>query len=173
MVFPENVNYPRDVGLLNKAREWLVELVTAMGRRLGHRYRTYKRTARKVYLNFTKKKTKRKKTVEKANRQMLNFVRRLIGQFHDAKTRLGRMGRMLECRIVERFQVMQQLYEQQRRMHREKSHRVVDRIVSVHWPYVWPMVRGKSGREVEFGIKVALTHAGGFIFVEHFFHDVF
>lgn len=172
-VFPENVKYPSDVGLLNKAREWLVERVTAMGRRLEHRYRTYKRTARKVYLNFAKKKTKRKKTVEKAKRQMLNFVRRLIGQFHDAKTKLGQLGRKVERQMLERFQVVQRLYEQQRRMYREKSHRVADRIVSVHRPYVRPVVRGKSGREVEFGPKVALTHAGGFMFVEHFSHDVF
>ncbi|MCX6556613.1 MAG: transposase [Candidatus Aminicenantes bacterium] len=98
-VFPENVKYPSDVGSLNMAREWLVKRVTAMGGRLGHRYRTYKCTARKVYLNFTKKKAKRKKTVEKAKRQMLNFVRRLIGQFHDAKTKLSQLSWLALIRI--------------------------------------------------------------------------
>ena len=44
-VFPENAKYPSDMGLLNKALEWLVKRVTVMGNRLGHRHRTYKRTA--------------------------------------------------------------------------------------------------------------------------------
>jgi hypothetical protein len=172
-VFPENVKYPSDVGLLNRAREWLVERVNTIGKRLGHRYRTYKRKARKVYLNFAKKKTRHKKTVEKAKRQMLNFVRRLIGQFRDGKARLGQLGRKIERKVLERFLVVERLYDQQRRMYREKSHRVDNRIVSLHRPYVRPVVRGKSGKDVEFGPKVALTHAGGFMFVDHFAHDVF
>ena len=172
-VFPENVRHPSDVGLLNRAREWLVKHVSILGGLLGKPYRTYKRTGRKVYLNFTKKKIKRKKTIEKAKRQMLNFVRRLLTQFEDAHKRLMKVGRLVEQRVIEQFEVVKRLYEQQRKMYREKSHRVKDRIVSMHRPYVRPVVRGKSGKEVEFGPKVALTHAGGFMFVDRFSHDVF
>ena len=71
-VFTESVKHPSDVGLLNRAREWLVRHVTILGGLLGRSYRTYKRTGRKVYLNFAKKKIKHKKVIQKAKRQMLD-----------------------------------------------------------------------------------------------------
>lgn len=172
-VFPESVKHPSDVGLLNRAREWLVRQVTILGGLLGRPYRTYKRTGRKVYLNFAKKKIKHKKVIRKAKRQMLNYVRRLLKQFADGQERMLKAGRLVERRVVEQFEVIKKLYEQQCQMHREKSHRVDERIVSLHRPYVRPVVRGKSGKEVEFGPKAALTHAGGLMFMDRFSHEVF
>jgi len=57
-VFPENIKYPNDVGLLNDVREWLVRNVKRIGKSITKRYRTYSRTARKDYFNFSKKRTK-------------------------------------------------------------------------------------------------------------------
>jgi len=92
---------------------------------------------------------------------MLNFVRRLLRQFADGQERMLMTGRLVEHRVVEQFQFIKKLYKQQWQMHREKSHRVDELIVSLPRPYVQPVLRVKSGREIEFGPKAALPHAGG------------
>jgi hypothetical protein len=76
-VFPEAIKYPNDVGLLNDVREWLVRSIHKLGKALGEkRPRTYKRKARQEYLKFSKKKTKTKKTIARAKKAMLQYVRR-------------------------------------------------------------------------------------------------
>ena len=42
----------------DEAREWTVEQIKGLGEKLGENVRTYRRTARKEYLNFSKKKSK-------------------------------------------------------------------------------------------------------------------
>jgi len=77
-VFSEDMKYPNDVGLLNDVREWLVKNIKRIGKAVGKKYRTYSRTARKDYLNFSNKRTKTKKTIRKAKKQMLQYGRRNI-----------------------------------------------------------------------------------------------
>ena len=48
-------------------------------------------------------------------------------------------------------------------MYNEKSNRCKDRIVSIHQPHVRPIVRGKQGKKVEFGSKLGLSLANGFV----------
>jgi hypothetical protein len=70
-VFPSNIRYPTDAGLLNSVREWLVKAIENLGRGIGKRARTYKRVARKSYLSLAKKKNKTTKEIRKINKQML------------------------------------------------------------------------------------------------------
>ena len=56
--------------------------------------------------------------MEKAKRQMLNFVRRVNGQFQNDQERLKRLGKRTEKQAMERFLVVKELYEQQRRIYR-------------------------------------------------------
>lgn len=58
-------------------------------------------------------------------------------------------------------------------MYKEKSHRVEDRIVSFHRPWVRPIKRGKNGKDVEFGAKTAISHVDGFLFLDKIHHDNF
>jgi hypothetical protein len=53
-------------------------------------------------------------------------------------------------------------------MWKQKSHQMKDRIVSLHLPHIRPMVRGKDGRDVEFGPKALLSWVNGFCFLDHF-----
>lgn len=57
-------------------------------------------------------------------------------------------------------------------MYDERSHRVPDSIVSLSQLYVRPIVRSKSGKEVEFGAKLSVSVARGFAFLEHLSWDV-
>jgi IS5 family transposase len=172
-VFPEEIKYPNDVGLLNDVREWLVRNIKRVGKVIGKKYRTYPRKARKDYLNFSKKKRKTKKAINKAKRQMLQYVRRNIKQLKDGLEQVKATGQRVKQNILDRLQVAEKIYHQQLEMYRHKSNRIDERIVSFRRPYVRPIKRGKAGKKVEFGGKGALVHVGGFLFLDHFEHRAF
>ena len=50
---------------------------------------------------------------------------------------------------------------------------VPNRIVSLHTPYVRPIVRGKEVKPVEFGAKVNMLVVDGISFIEHLSYDNF
>jgi hypothetical protein len=168
-VIPEKIKYPNDVGLLNDVREWLVGWLTEIGRETGEKIRTYKRKARAMYLNFSKKKRKTKKEIEKAKKQMLQFVRRNLDQLRE---RMHELDYFVRAEVEERLKIALMIYEQQRRMYKEKVQKIEDRIVSFWRPYVRPIKRGKGGRkDVEFGPKIALSYVDGLTFVNVIDHD--
>ena len=156
------------MGLLNDVREWLVGNIKKMGKAIGKKYRTYPRKARKEYLNFSKKKTKTKKTINKSKKKMLQYVRRNIKQLKDAIEQVKATGREAKRHIIEQLQVAEKIYRQQHKMYTQKINRVDERIVSFARPYVRPIKRGKQGKKTEFGGKGALVHVGGFLFLDRF-----
>jgi len=172
-VFPEKIKYPNDVGLLNDVREWLVRNIKRIGKTIGKKYRTRPREARKEYLNFSKKKRKTKKTINKGKKKMLQYVRRNLKQLKDAIEQVKATGRQVKRDIIEKLQVAEKIYHQQHTMYTQKTNRVDERIVSFHRPYVRPIKRGKQGKKTEFGGKGALVHVGGFLFLDYFQHRAF
>ncbi|MDR1097857.1 MAG: transposase [Tannerella sp.] len=58
-------------------------------------------------------------------------------------------------------------------MYRTKTHRVDDRIVSIHQPHIRPIVRGKSKADVEFGAKIHLSLIDGVCFLDELSWDTF
>lgn len=168
-VMPEKIKYPNDVGLLNDVREWVVGWLTEIGRTTGEKIRTYKRKARALYLSFSKKKRKTQEEIERARKQMLQFVRRNLGQL---KERMHELEYFVQAEVEERLKVALMIYEQQRWMYREKVKKIEDRIVSFWRPYVRPIKRGKGGRkDVEFGPKVSLSYVDGLTFVNVIDHN--
>jgi hypothetical protein len=69
--------------------------------------------------------------------------------------------------------VSQEIYRQQLEMYQIKKHQVDDRIVSLHMPFVRPIVRGKAEAEVEFGAKLAISIVDGFSFMEYLSFNAF
>jgi transposase, IS5 family len=172
-VIPENIKYPTDVGLLNDVRQWLVGNIRRIGKDIGEKYRTYCRKGRQAYLNFAKKKRKTKKQVERAKRQMLQYVRRNLRQLEEVWEKAQRVGTQQLHVIGGRLKTAREIFEQQYKMYRDKSHRIADRIVSFHRPWVRPIKRGKTGKDVEFGAKAAMSHVDGFLFLDKIHHDNF
>jgi IS5 family transposase len=172
-VFPENVRYPTDAGLLNEARKWLVDSIKSIGGVIKLKFRTYCRTAQKEYLDFSKKKGKTKKAVKRINKSMLQFVRRNIKQLDDILRQFHDRGLVIGSDILDRLTTIKTVYEQQFFMYSEGVKRVVDRIVSLHKPQVRPIKRGKAGKDVEFGSKSSVSHVGGFSFLDHLSTDNF
>jgi len=172
-VFPENIHYPTDAGLLNEARQWLVDEIKSIGGKIGKKFRTYCRTARQEFLNFNKKKRKTKKDIKRIRKSMLQFVRRNVHQFDEVLTLAAEQGVVVAQKVTERLTVVKELLAQQWHMHRENVKRIEDRIVSLHKPRVRPIKRGKAGKDVEFGPKASLSHVGAYTFLDRLSTDNF
>src|SRR3990167_1791563 len=164
-VFPESIKYPNDVGLLNDVREWLVKRIKGYGEKAGEKIRTYCRRAKQEFLNFARKKVKQKK--------MIQYVRRNLEQVRGLVGKLEKRGEVIGEKVRQRLEVAGQIYEQQKTMYKEKVNRIKARIVSFVRPYVRPIVRGKNGKEVEFGSKGSGAHGDGFVFLNYLEHRAF
>lgn len=66
---------------------------------------------------------------------------------------LEKNGEIIQGKIRQKLEIAGQIYEQQKKMYTEKVNRVKDKVLSLVRPYVRPIVRGKSGKEVGFGSK--------------------
>lgn len=168
-VMPEKIRFPNDIGLLNDVREWTVGWLKDAAKETGAKIRTYCRSARKLFLNFAKKKLRTKKIIRQTKRQMLQFVRRNLEQL---KERVGCFDYFVRGEIERRMVVAEKIYAQQKEMYVGKIQRCEERIVSWWREYTRPIKRGKSGaKDVEFGPKVCLSHVDGFTFLDEFNHE--
>lgn len=151
---PQNISYPQDTNLLNEARENLEDMIDCICTENSlEKPRTYRRNARKDYLNFAKSKKRTAKKIRKAIRQQLQYLRRDIGYVD----RFIEDGYELTDRQADRYKVILKVYEQQKYMFENNVHKVADRIVSISQPYIRPIVRGKAAAPVEFGAKLDLS----------------
>lgn len=172
-VFESDITYPTDCGLLEKARQFCVTQIRTLSQVVKKKVRTYCRVAKKEYLNFTKKKHKTKQQIRRMQKSLLQYVRRNLRQVNDLLTQAKTRGYELAEKIITTFETVKRLYAQQCEMYKEKKKSIANRIVSLAKPYVRPIVRGKNGKDVEFGAKVQLSHVDGYLFADHLSFDNF
>lgn len=167
-VAPQKIAYPTDLDLLNASRECTEGLIDALSTHLALKTkpRTYRKVARKTYLLVIKKKKRTHKEIRKAIGKQLRYLRRNLRTIDRLWTMSGTQW-PLTHRQLRAYWVVQQLYAQQLHMYQEKTHRVADRIVSVHQPHVRPIVRGKAAANVEFGAKLNVALCDGIAWPDH------
>ena len=148
---PSNIKYPQDFVLLNDAREKLEEMIDCFHKEFHpwKKPRTYRRVARKEYLEVAKCKKRTTKKLRALIRKQLECLRRDLGYLEAYMSE----GYALPARYVDYYLTIRKLYEQQKYMFDNHTHRVEDRIVSISQPYLRPIVRGKTKSPVEFGAK--------------------
>ncbi len=148
---PSNIRYPQDFSLLNEAREKLEAMIDSF-HKCFHPWdkpRTYRRVARKEYLALAKSKKRTEKKIRATIRKQLGYVHRDLGYIE----KYMREGYALPSKYVDCYLTIRKLYEQQKYLYDNHTHRVEDRIVSISQPYLRPVVRGKNRTPVEFGAK--------------------
>lgn len=178
---PADIRYPTDLDLLNEAREKTEAFIDQFHQQLvreldptAKKPRTYRQKARKQFLAVAKQKKPGSKKIRKAIGQQLRYLRRNLGHINrmlDAQpSMLWHLSRYdYKCLLV-----IQTLYQQQQQMYTQKVHSVADRIVSISQPHVRPIVRGKAGKSVEFGAKIAISHQReGFVSVDTISWDAY
>ena len=167
---PSNIRYPQDVSLLNEGRENAEKLLDVLHDSAdGKKPRTYRKRARKDYLKYAKCRKHTAKMTRKAIGKQLSYLRRDL-QFIDDKLSVGKV---LNARQMERLNTIRTIYEQQKYMYDNHTHSVPDRIVSVSQPFIRPIVRGKVGKPVEFGVKLDISVVNGWTRLEYHSFDAY
>jgi len=163
-VADQMIAYPTDLGLLSRSREESERLIDELCKKLDikDKPRTYRRLARKQYLNLARNKNKSKKEIRKAIGQQLRYIRRNLRNIDKILDTAQGMSFPLEHRDQKIYWVIQHIYEQQAQMHKEHTHSIDNRIVNIYQPYVRPIVRGKDKAQVEFGAKLGVSIQNGY-----------
>ncbi len=173
---PQNIRFPTDASLLNEAREKAEEIIDnlhEMGLTEGKKPRTYREKARRKYNSFSKSRKKTVNAIRTTIRQQLGYLNRDLRIIDDYERRHPGCLQKLPGRKQKLLQVIRTLYSQQEYMYQTGTHKVAGRIVSISQDWVRPIVRGKQTADVEFGAKVEMSVAYGFLRIEDLRWDAY
>lgn len=173
-VAPQNITFPTDLKLLNASRKKSEQLIDILYDPLLHgktKVRTYRKIARKYFLDAAKKKRKTAKEIYKANGRQLRFLKRNLAHIDGLLAAYKAFP--LKHKDQKYLMVLHTVYEQQEEMHRTRTHRINYRIVNIHQPHVRPIVRGKENAKTEFGSKLQMSLVEGFAFIDHLSWEAF
>ena len=161
-VTEQAIRFPTDLGLLNEAREISETLIDTLYPTSGlkKKPRTYRRKARKAYLSLAKQKNPLKKKRRKAIKQQLQFLARNFGHIDNLLNLVADESTALTAHQRRQYWIIQEVYRQQKEMLLNREQRCDHRIVSISQPHVRPIVRGKTGKKVEFGAKLGVSLTG-------------
>lgn len=170
---PQDIAYPTDLDLLSDARKKSEELIDVLYSPTLHekKPRTYRKIARKLYLKTAQKKNKSRKQIRKAVGAQLRMLKRNLKSINSLLDAYPQIP--LKPKDYKYLLVINTFFEQQQQMYDSRSHRIEDRIVSIHQPHVRPIVRGKSQAKVEFGAKIHLSVIDGISFLDELSWDAF
>lgn len=164
---PADIKYPTDINLLNTARESTEEIIDILheaNKGKKRKPRTYRNTARKEYMNIARKRRVSAKELRKGLKKQLGYIRRNLKIIEEMAAE--NLFHLLGDQQYRRLLVVTEVYRQQLEMYTNKTRRVSDRIVSLHMPFIRPIVRGKANAAVEFGAKLAISVVDGYTYME-------
>lgn len=174
-VSDQMIVFPTDLGLVAKSREESERIIDEICKELqqSHKPRTYRRNARKEYLDIAKKKHKTKKEIRRAIGKQLRYLQRNIKSIHWLLDKAEGRPFPLNRRDQKIFFVIQHILDQQRFMYKTKIHSIPDRITNIYQPYVRPIVRGKDKAQVEFGSKIGVSQVDGYARIDTLSWDAY
>lgn len=172
MVVPADIAYPTDVSLLDKLRRKAVQYLETAKQFGAKTFRTYKRTARRVFITYQKIRHHTRQSRRRVQRKLLQFSRRNISQLKEAMDTVAANANKITDKAKEKFiketqnflDTARKILTQQKDVYHGLP--VQERIVSLAKPHIRPMVRGKYPVEVEFGPKALLNLKNKCLFLE-------
>lgn len=175
-VAPADIRYPTDLDLLHQARasseRILDRLYQTMVTPPAKKPRTYRQQARQAYLSVAKQRRPSAQLRRKAVGQQLRYLRRNLNHI-DGLLATGACLSDLKPYWYRRLLVIHEVFRQQWQMYQQRQRRIDHRLVSLSQPHVRPIVRGKAGRPVEFGAKIALSCVSGYALLERLDWEAF
>jgi len=173
-VADQEIKYPTDLNLLNESRENLERIISLLhiSEVDGKKPRTYCRKARKEYLSIAKKRRKSKRDIRRGLKQQLQYIRRDLKTANELVSKPARIL-ILDKRDKQLLETIEKIYEQQKWMYNNRKNTHPDRIVSIHQPWVRPIVRGKEKNKTEFGSKINISEVDGFCRIDRLSWDQF
>jgi len=117
--------------------------------------------AKADYLSLAKTRKKSKKKLRKAIGKQLRYLCRNLNTIEKMLDEKSSTPFPLDHMQQRTYWIIQELYHQQKQMFDNHTHTTAHRIVSICQPHVRPIVRGKAGKNVEFGAKISLSLVNG------------
>lgn len=160
-----HLRYPTSVKLLWEAITKVHAMVQQKRKRLRlRRSRSNYQKHRNNFLFYqrSRKKTNRKEKI--LRKQLLKYLLRLLQGLDELQQEQQiKLSRKEEGLV----KTIHTVYAQQHELTYGNTSSVPHRIVSLHKPYLRPIVRGKENKAVEFGAKVHKVQVSGISFIEH------
>jgi uncharacterized membrane protein YgaE (UPF0421/DUF939 family) len=127
------------LGLLNQARvktEKIIDILyEPLKGKLDKKPKTYRKLARKNYLQVAKKRRPSRKQRRKAIRKQLQYVKRNLSNIEQL-IQTGASLEVLRSSQYKSLLVVAEVYRQQQWMYDNKISRIEDRIVSLSQPHI-------------------------------------
>jgi hypothetical protein len=177
---PEDIRFPSDLSLLNEAREATEAVIDSLWEscpahlRPAVKPRTYRKKARKHFLEAIRSRKLTDRRLRRALRYQLGCIRRNQRIIMGLSQKVSLM--VLSKHTYRSLLVVAEVYRQQRQLFslaKGERRSVPDRIVSICKPHVRPIVRGKAAASVEFGAKLSISVIDGFSFVDRHSWDAY
>lgn len=158
--YESHMRFPTDMKLLCESIEWLYRHICRHCMDLGiRRPRNKYADVSESYLSYCKKRKR------KASRtRMLKLLEKLISQRDEIHSEYDALLRYTQ-NYQKRLFIVRKVLVQEKEMFEGRE--VSDRIVSIDWHYIRPIVRGKETKSVELGAKVNNIQIDGISFIEH------
>ncbi len=170
-VFESYIEYPTDAKLLWKSCCDVYQMIKQGRKKVKLRDTRINHEKRKTWwLAFAKRRKKSKRQNKKICKSMLKYLQRLTEQLDQV---IEKHTIILSASRHNRLGTINKIKEQQRQLYFGKQSKVPGRIVSLHKPYVRPIIRGKEVKPVEFGAKANMLQVDGISFIEHLSYDNF
>lgn len=173
---PADITYPTDLKILNQAREQTEKIIDTLHKSRTNKSekkpRTYRKVAKRNYLEVAKQRRPSRKVRRKAIKKQLQYIKRNLGNIDQLITD----GAALDClnnRQYKSLLVVAEVYRQQQWMFDNHKQSISDRIVSLSQPHIRPIVRGKAGTPVEFGAKLSASCVDEYVFLDRISWDNF
>ena len=172
------IRYPSDAKLLWESCVWIFEkgiykLCKAL--RIARPRSTY-RSQKSKYLTYSRLRKKSHRKTRKRIQSLLRLLSKGLGQLRDLVQQYPEANTMLSKTFWQRLLTTRQVQQQQAYLYHtpvQERDTMPDRIVSLHKPYLGPIVRGKENKRVEFGHKAQVIQVGGLNFIEYLHPQAF
>jgi len=168
-----HLRFPTDAKLLWESCQWIWEnTLPALCKINGIKIPRSKIKDIKVkYLVYNKLRKRSRRKTGVVKRALLRLLNKGIDQLQEVLNQTKAYNFTPRQSAV--FRTIKQVYLQQKHHFDYPKAKIKDRIVSIHKPYIRPIVRGKENKPVEFGLKVHKAMVGGISILEHVSYNAF
>jgi hypothetical protein len=159
------IRYPTDVKILAESCQWVFSQLSTWCK--AAKIRTPRSKYKQVmerYLSFAKMRKKSHDKTQKMISSLLKLLSKGISYLHRMINEQS--ATMPKGNFQVMFWTVKMVFSQQKAMFESGTHSIQNRIVSLHKPYLRPIVRGKEQHPVEFGMKVHKIQVGGISFIQ-------
>jgi hypothetical protein len=167
------IRFPTDVKLLWESCQWLWEKqIPLLCQVCKIKLPRSKFKEQKIkYVSYSKLRKKTHRKTRSRQNALLKLLYKGIEAYQSLLNQTQAKG--LSSRAAEMFKTIKLVYQQQKQRYLHPQAKIPNRIVSLHKPYIRPIVRGKENKPVEFGLKVHKLQVGGISVIEHFSYEAF